>query len=71
MPGNDDLATRDIWPLPPRIASQARGDNVACRDLAQRYPAIRQALSFEGHIRREPRRGAPAVKRSPGLVVLA
>ncbi|SRX96178.1 regulatory protein [Mycobacterium leprae TN] [Mycobacterium shimoidei] len=50
-PADDDLAMRDIWLLRLRaLAAQARGDDVAHRDLVNRYRAMAERLGFEGHI---------------------
>ncbi len=32
------------------LLAQARGDDVACRDLVSRYRAMAESLGYEGHI---------------------
>jgi hypothetical protein len=51
LPVDDGSAMREITLLRLRaLLSQARGDNVAYRDLANRYRAMAESLGFEGHI---------------------
>jgi class 3 adenylate cyclase len=50
-PTDDRLAMRDVWLLRLRaLLARARGDDVAYRDLADRYRAMAESLGFEGHI---------------------
>jgi class 3 adenylate cyclase len=50
-PTADRLAVRDIWLLRLRaLLARARGDDVAYRDLAERYRTMAADLGFEGHI---------------------
>jgi hypothetical protein len=50
-PTDDRLAVRDIWLLRLRaLLSRARGDDVAYRDLADRYRTMAADLGFEGHM---------------------
>jgi class 3 adenylate cyclase len=50
-PADDGLVVRDIWLLRLRaLLSRTRGDDVAYRDLAERYRAMATSLGFEGHI---------------------
>ena len=51
-PADDGLVIRDIWLLRLRaLLARARGgdDDVACRDLMNRYRAMAKSLGFEGH----------------------
>jgi len=51
LPADEGLAVRDIWLLRLRaLLSRARGDDVAYRELADRYRAMAESLGFEGHI---------------------
>jgi class 3 adenylate cyclase len=51
LPADEGLAMRDIWLLRLRtLLARARGDEVAYRDLADRYRAMAKSLGFEGHI---------------------
>ena len=50
-PADDGLVIRDIWLLRLRaLLSRARGDDVAYRDLLDRYRDMAKSLGFEGHI---------------------
>jgi hypothetical protein len=50
-PAQEGLAIRDIWLLRLRaMLVGARGDNIAYRDLVNRYRAMAESLGFEGHI---------------------
>jgi class 3 adenylate cyclase len=50
-PTADRLAVRDIWLLRLRaLLARARGDDVAYRDLADRYRTMAADLGFEGHM---------------------
>jgi hypothetical protein len=50
-PADDGLAVREIWLLRLRaLLARARGDDVAYRDLVNRYRAMAESLGFEGHI---------------------
>ena len=50
-PADEGLAIRDIWLLRLRaLLARARGDDVAYRDLVNRYRAMAESLGFEGHI---------------------
>jgi hypothetical protein len=50
-PTDDGLALRDIWLLRLRtLLARARGDDVAYRDLADRYRRMAADLGFEGHM---------------------
>jgi class 3 adenylate cyclase len=49
-PAEEGLVIRDIWLLRLRaLVARARGDNVAYRDLVNRYRAMPESLGFEGH----------------------
>ena len=51
LPADDGSAVRDITLLRLRaLLARARGDDVAYRDLADRYRAMAESLGFEGHI---------------------
>jgi hypothetical protein len=51
LPADDGWAIREITLLRLRaLLSRARGDDVAYRDLANRYHAMAESLGFEGHI---------------------
>ena len=51
LPADDGSAIPEITLLRLRaLLSQARGDDVAYRDLANRYRAMAESLGFEGHI---------------------
>jgi class 3 adenylate cyclase len=51
LPADDGWAIREITLLRLRaLLSRARGDDVAYRDLANRYRAMAESLGFEGHI---------------------
>jgi hypothetical protein len=51
LPADDGSAIPEITLLRLRaLLSQARGDDVAYRDLANRYRAMAKTLGFEGHI---------------------
>jgi class 3 adenylate cyclase len=51
LPADDGSAIREITLLRLRaLLSRARGDDVAYRDLANRYRAMAESLGFEGHI---------------------
>jgi len=48
---DDDSPVREIMLLRLRaLLAQARGDDVACRDLVSRYRTMAESLGFEGHI---------------------
>ena len=50
-PTDDDFPLRDIWLLRLRaLLARAHGDDVAYRDLVERYRAMAESLGFEGHI---------------------
>jgi class 3 adenylate cyclase len=50
-PADEGLVIRDIWLLRLRaLLSRARGDDVAYRDLADRYRRMAADLGFEGHM---------------------
>ena len=50
-PADDGLVIREIWLLRLRaLLARARGDDVAYRDLVNRYRAMAESLGFEGHI---------------------
>jgi class 3 adenylate cyclase len=50
-PAEEGLALRDIWLLRLRaLLAGARGDDVAYRELVERYRAMAESLGFEGHI---------------------
>jgi hypothetical protein len=49
--GNEGFVLRDVILLRPRaLLARARGDEVAYRDLVNRYRAMAESLGFEGHI---------------------
>ena len=51
LPADEGLVVRDIWLLRLRaLLARARGDDVAYRDLADRYRAMAESLGFEGHM---------------------
>jgi adenylate cyclase len=51
LPADEGLVLRDIWLLRLRaLLARARGDDVAYRDLVNRYRAMAKSLGFEGHI---------------------
>jgi class 3 adenylate cyclase len=51
LPADEGLVMRDIWLLRLRtLLARARGDDVAYRDLVNRYRAMAESLGFEGHI---------------------
>jgi class 3 adenylate cyclase len=51
LPPDEGLVLRDITLLRPRaLLARARGNDVAYRELADRYRAIAKSLGFEGHI---------------------
>jgi hypothetical protein len=51
LPADEGLVLRDIWLLRLRaLLARARGDDVAYRELADRYRAMAESLGFEGHI---------------------
>jgi class 3 adenylate cyclase len=51
LPDDVGGVVRDIWLLRLRaLLAKARGDEVAYRDLADRYCAMAMSLGFEGHI---------------------
>ena len=51
LPADEGLVVRDITLLRLRaLLARARGDDVAYRDLANRYRAMAESLGFEGHI---------------------
>jgi class 3 adenylate cyclase len=50
-PAEEGLVIRDIWLLRLRgLLARARDDDIAYRDLVNRYSAIAKTLGFEGHI---------------------
>ena len=50
-PADEGLVIREIWLLRLRaLLARARGDDVAHRDLVNRYCAMAESLGFEGHI---------------------
>ena len=50
-PADEGLVIRDIWLLRLRaLRARARGDDVAYRDLVNRYRDMSKTLGFEGHI---------------------
>jgi hypothetical protein len=50
-PVDEGLVIREIWLLRLRaLLSRARGDEVAYRELVERYRAMAESLGFEGHI---------------------
>ena len=51
VPADEGLVLRDIMLLRLRaLLARARGDEVAYRDLVNRYRAMAESLGFEGHI---------------------
>jgi hypothetical protein len=51
LPADEGSAVRDITLLRLRaLFARARGDDVAYRDLVDRYRAMAKSLGFEGHI---------------------
>jgi hypothetical protein len=51
LPPDEGLVLRDVTLLPLRaLLARARGDDVAYRDLVNRYRAMAKSLGFEGHI---------------------
>ena len=51
LPTTEGWAVRDIWLLRLRtLLARTRGDEVAYRDLVNRYRAMAETLGFEGHI---------------------
>jgi hypothetical protein len=51
LPADEGLAVREITLLRLRaLLSRARGDDVAYRDLADRYRTMAESLGYEGHI---------------------
>jgi hypothetical protein len=51
LPPDEGLVLRDVTLLPLRaLLARARGDDVAYRDLVNRYRAMAESLGFEGHI---------------------
>jgi class 3 adenylate cyclase len=51
LPATEGWAVREITLLRLRaLLARARGDDVAYRDLAERYRAMAESLGFEGHI---------------------
>ncbi len=51
VPAGEGLVVRDIYVVRMRaLVAQARGDDVAYRDLADRYRLMAKSLGFEGHI---------------------
>ena len=51
LPAAKGLAVRDIWLLRLRaLLAQARGDDLAYRDLVGRYRSMAESLGFEGQI---------------------
>ena len=51
LPADKGLVLRDITLLRLRaLLARARGDDVAYRDLADRYRAMAESLGFEGHM---------------------
>ena len=51
LPADEGLVLRDITLLRLRaLLARARGDEVAYRDLVNRYRAMAESLGFEGHI---------------------
>jgi hypothetical protein len=52
LPADDGLVVREITLLRLRaLLSRARGDEVAYRDLVNRYRAMAKSLGFEGHMK--------------------
>ena len=48
---DDGSAVREITLLRLRaLMARARGDDVACRELVDRYRAMAESLGFEGHV---------------------
>jgi len=51
VPADKGLVLRDIWLLRLRaLLARARGDDVAYRELVNRYRAMAKSVGFEGHI---------------------
>jgi adenylate cyclase len=51
LPADDGLVLRDIWVLRLRaLLAHARDDDVAYRELTNRYRVMAESLGFEGHI---------------------
>jgi hypothetical protein len=51
LPAGEGFVVRDIMLLRLRaLLARAHGDEVAYRDLAERYRAVAESLGFEGHI---------------------
>ncbi len=51
LPADEGLVLRDITLLRLRaLLARARGDDVAYRDLADRYRAMAESLGYEGHV---------------------
>ena len=51
LPADEDSAMREITLLRLRaLLARARGDDVAYRDLVERYRAMAESLGYEGHI---------------------
>ena len=51
LPADEGLVLRDLYLLRLRaLLARARGDDVAYRDLVDRYRAMAKSLGFEGHI---------------------
>jgi hypothetical protein len=51
LPATEGWVVRDIWLLRLRaLVARARGNDVAYRDLANRYRAMAISLGFEGHL---------------------
>ena len=51
VPADEGFVLRDVILLRPRaLLARARGDEVAYRDLVNRYRAMAESLGFEGHI---------------------
>ena len=50
-PADEDLVIREVWLLRLRaLLAQAYGDDIAYRDLRDRYRDMAKTLGFEGHI---------------------
>jgi hypothetical protein len=51
-PADDGLVIRDVWLMRLRaLLSRSHGDDVAYRDLRNRYRAMATSLGFEGHMK--------------------
>ena len=51
LPADEGLVLRDIWLLRLRaLLARARGDEIAYRDLTDRYRAMAKSQGFEGHM---------------------